>query len=406
MPKEINLGTTKPTQPTKEELLARVTSKPQAKKIPVPPQQKGLPPGSSLPLPTGKIISAAMPSGMSAAEREALDAIGWTPDVPIPTHMAEILERERVRRVSEAEEIILPVDPNAIPVKPPQTKDFNKLSPEEQKRILNLMRQSYDEEKKQYEEKQRLASVSTKNIPGLEQALGQVAAAEAKQQVKQEPIVDDRGAEPKAEEIPQATESSTGADVKLSICPHCNWDLQEPDIAEPAYKDKMVFLHALLGQKPYIKEYELFGGHVLATFRTLTTSEIDVIYKQAWRDRETQKILTEIDHWERINRYRLFLQLSSLKSSGSDGFSYDLPDGLSKETNPNCEATWNIGENVLHPMDTPLPLIEEWLVQNVLRTEALFRVVNFQCSQFNRLVARLEALADNSDFWKQTEEQF
>jgi hypothetical protein len=64
-----------------------------------------------------------------------------------------------------------------------------------------------------------------------------------------------------------------------------------------------------------------------------------------------------------------------------------------------------VAETSILDGETPLLLIEDYIFANVLKTEAMFRVVNTACNQFNRLVARLEAMADDSDFWRPTEEQ-
>jgi hypothetical protein len=204
----------------------------------------------------------------------------------------------------------------------------------------------------------------------------------------------------------EPTELGVGG-VTLTHCPHCQWDLSIPDMAEPPYADKMSFLHCMIGDKPYLKEIPLFGGAVVVTLRTLTTKEIDRIYGQAYKDRQDGKLPNELDYWERINRYRLMLQLQSFRSNGANGFSKDLPDGYSQATNPTATGFWVTAEQEgnMSPGETGLPDIEAWLVDEVLKTEAVFRVVNNACNQFNRLVARLEAMADNTDFWKPTGEQ-
>lgn len=411
MPKEIPVG----RKPTQQELLARATG--QQRKMMPPPQQKGLklPPGvtGDLPLPTGKVVGGVPPSAMTPQEREALDAVGWTPDVPVPTNMADILEGIRREKAAEAEEVVLPVDPRTPPPKfePMAIKD---LKPDEQKRILGAMKEATEQQEFERAAAREQAKMQARDtsVPGLGAAYA--AAAKAAQGSREPVVEDDRDEPDKAKPQPDVQppavksgfedpKSETGADARPADCPHCGWNLAMPDVEEPDYADKLSFLHALLGQKVFVKDWELFGGNVVATFRTLTTQEIDVVYRQAWRDREMGKVMTEIDYWERINRYRLFLQLQCLKSLGPDGFVHDLPDGLSAQSNPQCTATWKV-EEPIDPNETPLPFIEEYLVTNVLKTEAVFRVVNMCCNRFNRLVAKLEAMADNSDFWRPTGE--
>lgn len=412
MAKDIQLGR-KPQreQPPPADLVARVTGK-QPANLPPPPQKQGqaLPPGvtGDLPLPTGKVVKVVNPSSMTPQERAALDAVGWTEAKEIPEGL---IDEATARKVAEADEVVLPIDPRTPPAKM-DTKPISQVTAEERGQALAALQQS------------QALLMAQQTVPGMTEALAAVAqsqqfTAQKRAAEVQLEVEDDRdkvkknNPEPASEpEVAKSTfEESlppggeTGADAMPAVCRHCGHDLTDTNVPEPSYQEKMVFLHAMLGEKTFVKEYELFGGNIAATFRTLTTREIDVVYKQAWRDRERGVVVTDIDYWERINRYRLFLQLLCLKSTATGGFIHDMPDGLSKETNPGCEATWNLGEMTVDPNETPLPMIEEWIIENVLKTEAIYRVVNTTCNEFNRLVARLEAMADNSDFWRRTEEQ-
>jgi len=209
-------------------------------------------------------------------------------------------------------------------------------------------------------------------------------------------------AQPEKPTTPIAEPDDMGLGDMLQECPHCGWDLSAPAIPEPSYGEKQAFLQSILGQKPFLKDYVLLGGAVRARFRTLTTPEIDTVFKQVLWERQQGMIATVEDYWEKINRYRLYLQLSRLEGKQPEGFLHDLPDGYTREANPGAVSFWKFE---CPPEQTGLPLIENWLIANVLRTESLQRVINNQCSQFNRLVARLEALVDNSDFWSKTAEQ-
>ena len=195
---------------------------------------------------------------------------------------------------------------------------------------------------------------------------------------------------------------AAGQDAPIDTCPHCNWDLSKQTIAEPEHDEKMGVLHSVLGQKPFIQQYELFGGQVIVRFRTLTTKEMDVIYNFVFKQREAGEISTIQDYWEKVNRYRLYLQLTYL--SAADGsFTHTLPDSYSKETNPHSEEFW------LFPAYDPdlgyLDQIEEKILKDVLRTETIQRTISTYCARFNRLVSKLEVMIDNPDFWKETEQQ-
>lgn len=400
------------------ELLERVTKpvvppKPAAAKPQTPLSRKPLPAGISgnPPLPTGRPVGGIAPSSLTPAERESLEAVGWTDDVPIPSNMAQILDQERMKRL--AEEVPMPVPPDHPKVKV-ETVDITSLPSEEQKRLMDTMRSSFNAEVATKAAQAAASATAAITTPGLAEAMQ--AADKATAAFRNEPVEDDRQAAPApaAPTTPVApptthehTESPTGANVTLTHCPHCQWDLGQPDVPEPPHSDKMGFLHCLIGQQPFTKTYPLYGGNVEVTFRTLTTREIDTVYRQAYADQELGKIKTEVDYWERVNRYRLLLQLSKYEVRGANGFLHDLPDGYSKETHPDCAAVWVTPEQAaeLDPKETGLPAIEDHIVAEVLKTEAVFRFVNNTCNQFNRLVAKMEAMADNSDFWNPTEAQ-
>jgi hypothetical protein len=396
----------------------------QKKLSPIPPPAKastsytGTPP-----LPEGRVVSAISPSSLTPAERETMELIGWTDDVPIPSNMQQILAAVVKEKTAQIENMPLQVDPRTPPIhlKPRPLAD---LTPAEKERILHAMKVSFEEEKarKDQDTNQKMLEVKEQSVPGLNAAMQTAKKAAAYQEFAGSPeplsaetktAIPTPAPAPTVASASAATEvpineptSDTGAIPQLSFCPHCSWDLGAPVVPEPAYGDKMSFLHALLGEKPWSKEIELFGGNVKVTFRTLTTQEIDVIYRQAYQDRRLGQINTDNDFWERINRFRLFLQLQSMRTQGDlNGFSHDLPDGLSKETNPGAVGFWTSPDDALTQDETTLPHIEKWITENVLRNEAIFRVVSQAANQFNRVAAKMEAMADNSDFWQPTEAQ-
>ena len=223
------------------------------------------------------------------------------------------------------------------------------------------------------------------------------------------PPASDLGAATAPGGLPTSSDQSNNSlDTGLSTpamthCPHCQWDLKMPDgVGEPSQRQKLVFVQALLSQRCFTDEVELLGGQLLVEFRSLTIREIDAIYQQAFRDRESGRITTELDFWERVNRYRLYLQLRRLRSTNpAVGLHHDLPEGLSPDTNAQARTFWQ-DKPLAGQFDSPLVEIETKIMQEVLPTEGLFRVVHASGSRFNRLVAKLEAMVDHSDFWKPT----
>ena len=192
------------------------------------------------------------------------------------------------------------------------------------------------------------------------------------------------------------------------ICTQCGWDQDVPTIPEPEHKDKLAFLHAVLGQKVFSKNYLLFGGNLRVTLRSLTIKEIDSLYSEAFAAQKLGIIATAADYYEYLNRLRLFLQLGGL-SSRQTATHVKLPEGLSPETHPDAESHWEAflkKEACFKDDGTSLILqIQDYVLNKVLKTEHLQRTISHTCNKFNRLVSKLEASVDNENFWKETEPQ-
>lgn len=422
-----------PTPEKQKDMLARATgTAPKRTTLPTPPAAHKIPGVTgSPPLPAGRVVGQIAPSSLTEIERKTLEASGWTPDIALPTSQEGLKQLQaEVASMSEVD-VPLPVDPRTPAFKPPAAVPMSSLPTDKQNQLKATLAGIADDEKRRQataRREQELAQQETK-IKGMasagsaaERAVREfdkkVAAALPKEpdgfEVEIEPPAPTvtRRDEPARRDEPvhrdepgHRGETGVGG-AMLSHCPHCSWDLAVPDVEEPPYADKMGFLHCLMGETPYAKAYPLFGNNVEVTFRTLTTRELDVIYKQAYADRQAGKLPGEIDYWERVNRYRLMLQLQCFKTFGAKGFVKDLPDGYSKTANPSCTGVWvnEEREAQLLPDETGIPAIEQWIVEEVLKTEAVFRVVNNTCNQFNRLVAKMEAMSDNSDFWNPTGE--
>lgn len=418
MPKEVNLPPRK-TPIDKDALLAKVTAGKQV----APAARAAVQTRGQLPLPTGR------PSGkeyLTPMELETLrKEAGWKEGDPIPSNMAEILAEIREEKRIETDEVNLPlpVPPGHEPIK---VETINDTDPDPEKRAL--VQKKMQEAMTIQRQMQVDAARDARTPPSVKQAIAQASRQgppvdvvdDVTPQKKPQKIaaikpsvIEDQAkiaAEAAAKETPPPM-SDTGATAPMSHCPHCRWDLAMPDIAEPDDEEKLAFLASILGEKPFNKEYKLFGGQVLATFRQLTPREIEAIYHQVFLEAEAGTIKTDMDHFEKVNRYRMMLQLQRLRSAADKGFDHDLPDGLSPETNPRAVAFYdkNPRPTKIMAIDgedrevpdmsyTPLPQVEEFLLSEVLKTEAILRVIGNTCNQFNRLVAKMEAMANNSDF--------
>lgn len=389
------------------------------------------------PLPTGKVVSTPAVADLTPAEREALAAVGWTPEDGLPTTAEGLKELQQHVAKHLSAEVPLPVPMDTPPVRPTPVP-LSTLPPARQQQFKTALAgiTGKEEKARAVAAAQQTAVSREAAIPGITAAAAASAAAvrafeermaremaveagpapaQAPEQVAVNPAAVEamavhshfaqraEAAAPPAAPQPPQPPPETGANAQLAVCPHCSWDLTQADPVEPTYGDKMSFLQCMLGGVPYTKEYRLFGGTLAVKFRTLTMRELDLVYLQTAAD----KMPTEIDYYERLNRYRFGLQLGLVRSDGPGGFVHDLPDGYSHAANQSATGVWVTAEQeaAMSPQETGLPHVIDYVITDVLKTEAVFRVLHNTCSEFNRLVAKLEAMADNSDFWKPTGEQ-
>jgi hypothetical protein len=205
-------------------------------------------------------------------------------------------------------------------------------------------------------------------------------------------------AAPVATASPAASVSPTGADAANRNCPHCGWDQAVLDDVSVESTDKMVFLHASLGDVPFEKIYSLYDGGLKITFRTLTSFELDAIYKAVSRKVESDELQLMQERWEMINRFRLALQIKRVDRPDK---TVDFPDGYDADTNPGAKTFWSQkvpAEQSLAPMDW----IELHVRSVAMRNESTFRIIQKACGHFGRLVGKLEEMADTPDFWEPT----
>jgi hypothetical protein len=200
------------------------------------------------------------------------------------------------------------------------------------------------------------------------------------------------------------TKKENEIEALAPLCVHCGWDQRVPTLEPPDKQDKLTFLFAVLGQKLFTKSYSTLAGGLKLDFRSLTVSELDALYSDAYREQQAGHIDSAQQYYDYLNRQRLFLQLQIVNSSQT-AVHIVLPDGLSSATNSNCKKNWVdfLTENDAYVADEPLiPQIQSYVLKKVLPTEHLQRIVSHYCAKFNQLVAKMEANIENENFWKET----
>jgi hypothetical protein len=340
------------------------------------------------PLPAGLPVRAINPESLTDFEKVQLTEVaGWKEGDPIPDNMAELFaEATAAREADAAVPLPLPVSPDTPPVSAAtmNTVPVENLTPEKQDEVNATLRAAMQGQLDQAEANKADEEAARRIQQDPDVAREVVAgahAAAAEQRAKAE------AAEPEAQPAPE-----TLVDPK-DYCPHCSWDMTRDDVDAPPLDVRQRFLQSIIGQKPYLEQCSLLGGAMLVTFRTLTTAESDAAMQQAFTDRDAGEFLSDIDFWERVNRYRMYLQI--LKVERKNMKTIDLPEGLSEETNPNVGTYWKPAE---------LKLIERYMQQHVLTHESISRVLQAEIGRFNRTTSQMEANADRPDFWNLIED--
>lgn len=356
------------------------------------PQPAAMPEGvtGQLPVPPGEVVTAEV--GGESEAMQTLRRIGWTEGQPIPESLKGQLDAAVLAANEEIAAAAIPqtTDIGSKPVEL-DTKDISELSPEKQREVEQTL-------------KDVLAGpvgpqappVPTQQLepPTPSAALDELEKATQLRQVT--PTVKTADDFPNQQD---RMESDTGTSELARNCQHCGWDLAMPDPTEPTDNEKHTFLQSVLGMQTFTQSYPLLGGNVMVRFRTLTTREIDACYQQLYRERDRGELVSDLDFVERITRLRLYLQIQRYYTKDGTKFDHDLPDGLSKSTNPNAEVCW---DQDMPDTQEPLLLIEKHLQDNVLVNETVSRIVLQACNRFNRLVSKLEAMVDNENFWRAT----
>lgn len=370
----------------KEELLRKATGK-----APLPPAAAPI----TFPLPPGKLVAAgSVPTQSLLPEEQAvLKEIGWQEGKPIPANMADIIAAATKKIQAEVDDPPPPVSLDTPPVRV-RTVDIKDLSAAEQAEIRAKLEAALiaEREMKEAEAKKATQPRLSAEIQRAVDAAERVAASPKIEIVND--LADKPIATPSIIKPPSDDKSdNTGAELKMLHCPHCQWDLSITDDVEPSSSDKDSYVHSLLGGKSWLKSFGLYKGKLLVTFRTLMADELDAIYQQVQFESRARPEQTTMDFVETVNRYRLCLQLQSLKG---DDVHHDLPAGLNTDTNPNAQSHWQADPDENNP--TALPQIVKYLKKTVLTTESLYRVIALKGAEFNRLFAKMEVMADSPDF--------
>jgi hypothetical protein len=84
------------------------------------------------------------------------------------------------------------------------------------------------------------------------------------------------------------------------------------EAAEPTIEERQEFIRCVLGNKPYQKAFELFGGAIRLTMADISPKEIDTLYSQLAKDHKAGVVETMDDWSTELDRYRMFWTIKEL----------------------------------------------------------------------------------------------
>lgn len=339
---------------------------------------------------------AKFAEGMPSFETHDIDLAGFKGTLPFDT--AAVLNDDgtdelpdEVRRTMNDivnTPIYTPDVVKATSIKPPEPIKFDELDADKQAEILAAIQQTA--ERPRTVKKQEPVNQFIPRHPSIGQAkqLADKVAKEAEQrtQAAQQRVVPP--ADPEQEiDTPVTTKS---ADVSVTLCTHCGWPVNQCDLTDPTKLDKQIFVASILGQKRFYKTYELLGGQLRVTFRSLTIQENDIVIVQLVEDWNSGKLSGPAHSVAEATKYQLAMSLHSIETSVGpitlptlDDYEYDAA---------------SLGKNTI------LPDIVTYVNEKALINEPLRRIVSKAYGHFIETVSKLEAMAETSDFWLAIEE--
>jgi hypothetical protein len=264
--------------------------------------------------------------------------------------------------------------------------DKEKMSPEQVEKVTAMIKaaKAFAKAKK---ERTELDAQTETMAPSVAAAYKQLAE-EAPQ------IIDDRDVAttavpatppPAAENAPAPAAPAPASDLLpvTTFCPRCGWDMRAKFDVVPTDRDKEDFLATLLGGTRFKKKYELFGGRVVVTFRSVLAEENKLIYRQLVQDQQNGTVNTEAEWFVQLMDYRLACSLDTIADKNGKILSAVPELDMAASTKDKTGLV-----EQLHMINT-----------NILAQEATRRLVGLHLRQFQRLIEAIEAMAVEPSFW-------
>lgn len=310
----------------------------------------------ALPLPPGSVPI------LTPDERAVLEKLDWKQGDPIPDVAAMIDQIKQQRPDLDAVSFVSPDKLN------PQVVDFASLSQTDQDRLreaVALGKQQY-----QYLEAKEKQSIPNTQTPDVNRAAEQLMDGTAQQ-------ID-------LDETPPPL--ATAAAVKVN-CPACGFH-PDAEVVPVTEADKQNFLAMLIGGARFKKRYELLGGRMHITFKSLNREEMELALTQSSYDDRDGLFATQYEYFRVHSNYETVLAIDEIET---DGKLVKMPE--------ISEVTWD-KPAITEKQQTVLKAYYPHVNLVHLSNASLTRVITLLFSRFTALLRKLEANIQNPDFWQ------
>jgi hypothetical protein len=178
----------------------------------------------------------------------------------------------------------------------------------------------------------------------------------------------------------------------ITNCQHCGWDLKRNDLVTVSEDDKHDFVQSILGGIRFKKVYSLFDDKYKISFRSLTSKESDMAYRQIVIDGQKDfkgRALGGTDfYWRNLQAYRMVMSLESIESVQ-----------YGKIEIPSIEDA-DIEEFSGGSLQDKLIPFLNYVLDNYLPLESTRSVVGHAYFEFQSLCDKLQVMAESPTFWK------
>lgn len=331
-----------------------------------------MPGQGTLPLPVGAVIK---PERLTPDERQQLEAMGWQPGQAVPANLPELIAQVQAAAAPQPHESPLPLDHPQLPPLESQLKRLDELSVDRQAQLSEAIRLANEQAKFLEQSAAQQAAIDSASV---QQAL------RGAQGLEPMAVIDDLSSGQAPADVSAGPASRAGV-VAEERCPNCGHQLANPPASEPTVDEKRAFLQSLLGMGRFYAERVLLGGSVKVRYRSLSSLEADEIYNQIGHDLRAGKLQGDSAVLLAAADYRFCLSVDAV--AVSRGVNVSVP-------------TWDAWSQSAPAEQRQLSQYREHVYAKLLPVESLRRVLAREFDAFQRLLSRLEANADNPDFWQ------